>query len=147
MFSTIPSISHISKPKRISPSQVEVAESCPLHFVLNSTLKEEQIALPSSSSSRYTGMVYHKLMEQARNGKAGNPPEQELLEQIWEETVREVEEQAHENGDGCWIPLSSTDYRFERTRLRAIRFASNLVVRKTDAVSYTHLTLPTIYSV
>lgn len=132
MLRTVPEINIEEKPKRLSPSHIETAKNCQLQFVLNSVLREEQTALPSASSTRYTGAIYHQLLEEARKGMVGVPPKKELLERRWEEIENEVEAQAALNGDSCWLPLRSTDQRFERTRLRAVQFASKMVARNSN---------------
>lgn len=112
-----------SSPKRISPTQVEVARGCALQFILNSAVPESASALPSPSPARYAGSAFHGLIEAARRGEAGDPPSADRLSALWQEQVARVEEEAKGNGDECWVPLHATFQGFQRTRLWAIRLA------------------------
>lgn len=117
-------------PDRISATRVGTASGCPLRFVLETSIDEGELALPSSSGARYLGIAFHHVIEVARRGEAGDPPERARLEQHWRRGMSLAEEQAVKNGDDIWIPLRETQPFVERTRLSAIRLASIQCVAK-----------------
>ena len=117
-----------AKPKRISPTQVEIARACPLQAVLNSLSPNICCALPSSSAARYVGSAFHGLIESVRRGQAGAPPISERLPEIWNAQIDAAEEQAKLNGDECWLPLRDSYASFERSRLRAFALALSQTV-------------------
>jgi hypothetical protein len=87
-------------------------------------MAEAEMALPSPSGFRYAGEVLHGLVEAARRGEAGDPPDATRLAGLWRQVVAATERRASNNGDGAWLPLSESLDFLERTRLWAIRLAS-----------------------
>ena len=130
-MNALPGPVHILPPARISATQVETARDCPLRFLLDGVVPQGEMALPSSSPHRYAGVLLHGLVEDARRGRAGVPPERGRLVERWGERLEEVREQASENGDGTWLPLQSTIKNLERTRLSAIDLAERQVARRS----------------
>ena len=120
-------------PTTISPTQVRVAQECGFRFALDKSTKEPDCSLPSPTASRYAGGALHKLIELARRGKAGNPPERGRLEELWHNLVPEFEESAKANGDHAWVPFEESIMHIERTRLCAIRIASAQRVRNAPS--------------
>ncbi len=116
-------VTTVSAPDRISPGQVEMAEDCPLQLALNATIPENSRSLPSSSPARYVGTAFHGVIESARRGDGGNPPSRVQLEEIWSQQIAKVEDQARDNGDACWLPLSRSYGLLERVRLSAVQLA------------------------
>ena len=116
-------------PDRISPTQFTAARRCPLHFVLDKNLLEESLSLPSSSAARYAGSVLHRVIEAARRGEAGDPPNRERLGGIWQRDLSQIEQEVAENGDGTWLPLIESCSDLEQTRLWCIREAEKQRVR------------------
>lgn len=127
----LPDPVRITSPVRISATQVETARDCLLRFLLDGQLEQKDMALPSPSPYRYAGMLLHGLIEDARKGRAGSPPERELLAERWRERLEETHERASQNGDGAWLPLQSSIKNLERTRLSAIDLAERQTARSS----------------
>lgn len=123
MVSKLPEKVSPQVPKKISPSQIGIARDCTLRFILNNHVPEEMMPLPSAAPQRYSGSLFHTVIEAARVGKSGNPPAISELEIIWSKGLDDIEEKMKRNGDGCWLPLSTTVPNIERIRLRAIKLA------------------------
>ena len=120
----------LSAPDRISPSQAEIARKCPLRFVLDKSIREEELPMPSGSGARYAGSVFHGVIEAARRGRVGDPPELSRLEAIWRRLLKEAEEDARRNGDESWLPLEESVRSLERTRLWCMRLAMQQRARR-----------------
>ena len=114
----------VSAPSRIAPTEVTKATKCLLAFALDRCVPENQMALPSASPLRYLGTAFHRLIEGARRGDAGDPVETRQLERLWSTGLSEVEAEAARNGDEVWLPLRESAPTTERIRLAAIRLAS-----------------------
>ena len=119
----------LAAPGRISPTQFTVACRCPLRFVLDKNLLEESLSLPSSSAARYAGSVLHRVIEAARRGEAGDPPNRGRLEEIWQRDLSQIEQEVANNGDWTWLPLVESCSDLEQTRLWCIREAEKQRVR------------------
>ena len=127
----------VLRPDRLSPSRFGIASRCPLRFVLDTSAPECDSALPSSSGARYVGTVVHRLIEAARRGHAGNPPDRARLEETWQAELRTAEQDAIANGDACWVPLAQSQRYSERSRLWAMQLASDQRVRSAGGASVT----------
>jgi len=128
MIESVPKV-HLEAPSRISPTQVDVARRCRLRFLLESCTSESERCLPSSFPARYVGTAFHGVVEAARKGDAGVPPDRSQLEIAWTDLIVKVERDAEYNGDGCWLPLESNVRDLERTRLRSIRLGAQQTAR------------------
>jgi hypothetical protein len=111
-------------PPRIAPTEVRNAEGCLLRFALDRSIPESERSLPSPGPFGYVGTVFHEVVEAARRGKAGDPIQRSLLEQIWKDHLAAAEVRAVANGDGAWLPLAESVSSLERSRLSAIRLAA-----------------------
>jgi RecB family exonuclease len=119
----------VLRPERLSPSQFGIVSRCPLRFLLDKSAPESDRALPSSSGARYVGTVVHRLIEAARRGRAGCPPDRAQLKGTWQAELRKSEENALANGDACWVPLTQSQRYLEQSRLWALQLASGQRVR------------------
>lgn len=117
-------------PERISPTQLSIGRACPLRLVLDGSTRPEDRSLPSQSPVAYLGRVFHGLVEDARRGRAGDPPERSRLEELWRSRIRAAEASAREQGDEAWLPFEESYHRLERLRLRAMGLAELQSVRK-----------------
>lgn len=116
-------------PARLSATQYSTAVSCPLRLVLDSSIDEANRALPSPSPARYLGEIFHGVIEDARRGRAGNPPLRERLAECWTLRVKAAEVSAVERGDADWLPLAESCQNLESLRLRTLRLAADQRVR------------------
>lgn len=116
-------------PERISATQLSTARACPLRFVLDSSVRGTERPLPTQSPTGYLGSVFHGVVEDARRGRAGNPPNRERLEECWRSRLVSAEASAREHGDEDWLPFAESYQRLERLRLRALRLAAAQRVR------------------
>lgn len=117
-------------PTRISATQLPTARACPLRFLLDSSVPPERRALPSQSPIIYLGIALHGVVQDARGGKAGDPPSRARLEECWRERIAEAEAHAREKGDEDWLPFTESFHRLERLRLRALRLGESQRVRR-----------------
>lgn len=116
-------------PARISATQLPTARACLLRFLLDASVCADQRALPSQSPMTYLGTVFHGVVEDARRGRAGDPPVRARLEERWRLRMAEAEASAREHGDEDWLPFTQSFHRLERLRLRALRLGEAQRVR------------------
>ena len=102
---------------------------CRLSFILDKCIDEPDRSLPSSHGARYAGTAFHGVVDAARKGEAGDPPDPDRLASIWSERIRELELRAGANGDDDWLPLMESVVSLERIRLSAIRLGAAQRVR------------------
>jgi len=114
----------IEAPKRIGATAATGAQRCLLRFVLNSSVAESKMALPSSSPYRYSGTLVHKTIESVRRGDCGDHVTPERLLAVWEEHLDSMEQEAKDNGDACWLPIRESVRQLERLRLWTARLAA-----------------------
>jgi hypothetical protein len=114
----------------LAPTQIAVtrytdAVRCPLQFVLSYSFEtsKRRPPLPSSSAHRYIGTVHHRVIEAARKGEVGTPPNRPALERRWQKELSQIESAVQDNGDGVWLPFEQSHPDLERARLRCITIA------------------------
>lgn len=119
----------LQAPARISATQLPTARACPLRFLLDASVRGDRRALPSQSPMTYLGTAFHGVVEDARRGRAGDPPVRARLEERWRAQMAEAEASAREHGDEDLLPFAESFHRLERLRLRALRLGEAQRVR------------------
>lgn len=116
-------------PSRISATQLLTARACRLRLVLDTSIPPVERHLPSQSPATYLGTVFHGVVEDARRGRASDPPARTRLEELWRTRLRAAETSARDAGDEDWLPFAESFDHLERMRLRALRLAESQRVR------------------